>query len=316
MQMGLVEGDLERDQLAAGVDLQAPAGGRPEPHIPPLAERDRVQVTAQMGCQQVLPGGDDGHASRGQLGDQLGLRRRDRLDAPQKLQVNRADAHDHPHVGLGDASQLGDLPAPAHRHLQDQHLGALRCGQDLQRDPDLRVEVGPRGDGLAVRGQHGQQQVLGRRLAGRPGHADDLGPQLAPPRRGQAVEGVERIRSDEDHRIGLSGLCGLGVLGCGQDTPRAGGQGGPGKASSIHVLPRQPNEQRPRSRVPGVDRHPFRAAFGRTAAAPQRGSGGPGNASRAPASHLDRATLLSTSLATVTSSNGTLRPASNSWPCS
>ncbi len=60
-----------------------------------------------------------------QPGDQLGLRGGDRLERAEQLEVGGADVDDHPHVGLGDRGQLGDLAGAAHRHLQHQHLGLL-----------------------------------------------------------------------------------------------------------------------------------------------------------------------------------------------
>ena len=67
--------------------------------------------------------------------------RGDRLHRPEQLEVDRADRGDDADVGLGDRGQLGDLPRPAHAHLEHEHLGARRRAQDLQRQPDLRVEV-------------------------------------------------------------------------------------------------------------------------------------------------------------------------------
>ena len=123
-QMGLTEGDLQLDQLALGVDhhpgvLLARAGA-----VAAVAEGDRAHVGAQMRIQQALADGDDRGRAGAQAGDQLGLGRGDVLDRPQQLEVNRPDADDHADVGLGDRRQLGDLAGAPHRHLEHEHLGA------------------------------------------------------------------------------------------------------------------------------------------------------------------------------------------------
>ena len=51
---------------------------------------------------------------------------RDPLQRADLLDVHRADRRDHADVGLRDRGQLGDLPEPAHPHLQHEDLGARR----------------------------------------------------------------------------------------------------------------------------------------------------------------------------------------------
>src|SRR3712207_8942724 len=58
----------------------------------------------------------------------------------RSLKVHRADVRDDADVRLADRRELGDLPEAAHRELQHEHLRALRRGEELERQPDLRVE--------------------------------------------------------------------------------------------------------------------------------------------------------------------------------
>ncbi len=63
------------------------------------------------------------------------------LHRAEHLEVHRPDADDHGDVRLGDRGQLSDLTGAAHRHLEHQDLGLRRGGEDLERQPDLGVEV-------------------------------------------------------------------------------------------------------------------------------------------------------------------------------
>ena len=72
---------------------------------------------------------------------QLRLGARDALERAHLLEVDRPDVRDHADVGLADRGQLGDLAEAAHRQLQHEHLGARRRREQLERQPDLGVEV-------------------------------------------------------------------------------------------------------------------------------------------------------------------------------
>ena len=111
------------------------------------------QIVSQVALQQRLAHGNDRRRPRRKRLDQLGLGSRHRLDAPEQLEMHRANADDHPDVGLRHRRELGDLARPAHRHLEHEHLGAGGRAENLQRQPDLGVEVRARGDGPAVRRQ-------------------------------------------------------------------------------------------------------------------------------------------------------------------
>ena len=135
--------------------------------------------------------------------------------------MHRSDADDHSHVRLGDGGELGDLSGAAHRHLEHQRLGAGRRGEDLERQPDLGVVVGPRRDRPAVRREHRQQQVLGRGLAGRSGDPDHPRAQLPPPRGGKPVQRDQRVIGGEHHAARYLAR-GVRVLGGGEHSPGPG----------------------------------------------------------------------------------------------
>ena len=139
--LGRMCGDGER-QLEVVAQLGDVAAG---------PERDGVQVVAPVGVEQRLAGRQDRRGAGPQVGEQLGLRRRDRLERAEQLEVDRADVGDHADVGLGDRRQLGDLAGAAHRHLEHEHLGAGGRREDRQRQADLGVEVLRVGDDADVR---------------------------------------------------------------------------------------------------------------------------------------------------------------------
>ena len=86
---------------------------------PPGPKRSR-RGARQVRLQLAGLDRDDRGAVGRQRSEHLRLRRRDRLDRAEQLDVDRADVGDHRHVGLGDRRQLGDLARAPHRHLQHQ----------------------------------------------------------------------------------------------------------------------------------------------------------------------------------------------------
>ena len=121
--------------------------------------------------------------------------------------MDRPDADDDADVRLGDLREFGDLAASAHRHLQDEHLGAARGAEDLQREADLGVEVRAARDGAPVWRQDRLEEVLGRRLAGGAGDADDVGVDVPAPSGGELLEGLQGVRRCEDRFRWVLGVC-------------------------------------------------------------------------------------------------------------
>ena len=135
-----------------------------------------------------------------QGGDDLRLGLCDLLHGSEQLEVHRADARDHAHVGTGDRAQLGDLADAAHAHLADDDLGVLIDPRQRQREADLVVVPALGRDGPRVRAAEGGQDVLRRGLAGRAGDAHDPG---GAPRANRAAERrklFERILREKRRR--------------------------------------------------------------------------------------------------------------------
>ena len=238
-------------QLEAGeVPVVDPAAG---------AEGDGLDVASDVGREQRLPEREHGGAAGRERGDERGLLGGDRLHRAHLLEVDGAQGGDDPHLGLGDPGELGDLPAPAHAHLEHEHLGADGRAEDRQRQPDLGVEVALVGDDAELLAEHRAQEILGRRLADAAGDADDRAGQGAAPVAGQALQRVERVVRREDHGV----VGGLGVAGADEHAPGAGGERLLGEGSAVGVLAGQPDEEVAGADRAGVDRHAARHAVAR-----------------------------------------------------
>jgi hypothetical protein len=88
--------------------------------------------------------------------------------------VGRADVEHHPDPGRGDLGEVGDVSDAASPHLHDEEARVGGHPADGERDADLGVVGADRGHGRPGRGEDRAEEVLGARLAGRPGDADDL----------------------------------------------------------------------------------------------------------------------------------------------
>ena len=198
-------------------------------------------------------------------------------------------------------------PKPAHAHLQHEHLGALLRRQHRQRQPDLGVEVRRIGRHAAPGSDQRGDQLLGRGLADRAGDADHRGVQRAPPRGRQPLQRQQRIVGHEHGTAGEPG----GVRRRDDHAPRARGQRVRREPAPVHALADQPDEQIAGLDRARVDRGPHRTAGGVNQ---QRRPRRLGHLRRAPRDH--EASPAIASRATAESSNGSLRPFSNSCPCS
>ena len=186
------------------------------------AEADQLKIVAQIGVERRLAGRDHGRRTRREGREQLGLGGGDRLDRPEQLEVGRPDVDDHPDLRLTDRREQGDLAGAAHRQLEHERLGPGGGPEDRQRQPDLGVVVARAGHRFQHRSENPGEDVLGRRLAGRPGDRDDAGPratELPPPGQREGLESGQRVVDRQDD----AARC---VRGCGG---RAGGGGGGGR---------------------------------------------------------------------------------------
>ena len=276
-----------------------------------------VRSSRRCGSSSGSPAGTTAVAPGAQVGDQLGLGGGDRLQRAEQLQVRRADVDDHADVRLRDRRQLGDLPSAAHPHLQHQRLRAGRRGEQLQRQPDLGVEVAAADERAAVRLQERGEDVLRGGLAGRAGDRDRLRAQLAAPGAREPLERCQRVLGGEHRACALSEL--LRMLRRDEHAPGA--------------RPRAPARRSGRRRAsrPGRPTNRSPATTARESIATRAGppaSAAPGAARRAPAASATccgvhdliarplRPSARSASRATVTSSNGSFSPPASSWPCS
>src|SRR6185437_14213535 len=221
--------------------------------------------------------------------------------------------HDHPDVRLGDLYELVDLALASHRHLEDDRLGAGLSLEQRQRQPDLRVPVLAVGVRLEPRREQRLQDVLRRGLAGRPGHADHRAGEVAPPGARQPLHRLQRVVR-LDHEAAPAELARAPRPDHG--APGAGFQGGGGELAAVRRLPHQAHEEIAGARVAAVDHRPART--GHIGIADQEGGARaachPGGVllDHAPTPSAER----SASRVTVTSSNGSFLPPSNSCPCS
>ena len=278
------------------------------------AERDRLERRRDVGLERLGIGRDHRASLVAEAGEDLGLGLRDRLERAEQLEMDGADVGDRGDIGLGDLAELGDLPEAPHRHLEHERLGLGRRREDRQRQPDLGVEV--LGAGVDARGQQRSGDVLDRRLAGRSGDPHHLAVELAAPLAGQALKGEQRIRRRE--YPGAAGIE-LSHAPARRLRPRRRPRWPAAANSPPSLLPAgEPEEQIARPHEPRIDlglHGPAIAALG--------GDVGPNSFSDPLGRELDHvrapgadARARSCSEATSRSSNGILRPCSNSWPCS
>ena len=110
---------------------------------------------------------------RGQCRDRLGVGARHVLDGPDQLEVLGADRRHEGDVGPRDSAELTDLSDPSHPHLGHEHARVALEPADGERQPDLVVlaRFGP--DRRRHHGAQRGQDVLRRRLPGRPDDGDD-----------------------------------------------------------------------------------------------------------------------------------------------
>ena len=231
--------ELELEVVRERVDVSA----GPEGH--------RAHAHGHAGPDEVVVGGDDGGAPAPQPAQERRLLVGDRVDRAELLEVDGADVRHEPDVGLGDPRELGDLPRAAHRHLEDERLGALRRGQDRQRQPDLGVPVARGRHDAAVEREHRRQDVLRRRLPGRARDADHGAAQVAAPGPRERRERRERVGRGDDRaarlRVGPADER-LGVLVVHQDAPGARLQRAEREAPAVGVLARAGRRRGPPAR--------------------------------------------------------------------
>ena len=325
--VGLARGQLELDASPARLDLGAAARRRPAAARRRPGPKVQVSRSSRAGAASSSGSlaGTTQAAPGAQVADQLGLGRRHALDRAEQLEVHRA-------------RRSRSRPRRARRSRPARRSGPRRASPS--RAPAPRCRARPRGSSAAgrsrcsgSRGWRGSrscgreqrgEDVLGRGLAGRAGDADHLGAQLAPPGARQRVQRGERV-VDGDHRGAAAGEC----------RPRRRPPRPRRACSRRRARPRRRRRARaaansppsalapgrPTNRSPGLDLarvdHRARAARRARVAGRQLAAGGRGQPRGGPVDHARAPAVRAAPRApTVTSSNGSLRPPSNSWPCS
>src|SRR3954452_9713129 len=107
----------------------------------------------------------DGNPGGGKGVDQLFLSVRYTCDGIEKLQVNRSHDCHYTDVRPGNLRQLCDFACVIHSHLTDVNVCLGLNAQQLQRQPDVVVEVSLGLQDLVLRRQHLGDRFLGSGLA-------------------------------------------------------------------------------------------------------------------------------------------------------
>ena len=250
----------------AGVDDQRLGDALLDPRSRPPRRRRRGRSGAGRGaaprCGSSSPAstGTTAVPSRGQRREHLGLRRGDRLDRAEQLDVDRADVGDHrrPRARRSPpARRSGPAPRIAISSTSSSvPVGRLEHGQ---RQPDLGVEV--LAVGVDPPGQQRPGDVLDRGLADRAGDADDPGAERAAPGAGQRLQRRQRVLDREDPARPRSRPGRRATRRPTDDAPGAGRRSPPAANSPPSTRsPRRPKKRSPAAGRAGVDRRPPRRA--------------------------------------------------------
>ncbi len=171
------DGQLEGEPLPEDLDLnlrtdRAGAKGL-QAHVSSRSEPKHSKTSSNEGLEQRLVARHHCCTAKGKSLDQLRLGAGDVLERSEELEVHRPDARDHSDVGPGDRAKLGDLPEPAHPHLQDDHLCVGFDPAQRQRQADLVVLTPFSHHGRSVRATERAENVFRRRLPDRARDCDN-----------------------------------------------------------------------------------------------------------------------------------------------
>ena len=121
----------------------------------------------------------DGDAGRRQRGDELALGAGNTVEVAEVLDVGHGDAGHDADLGPGHPGQPLDVAHATGAHLEHHPLRIVGSVEQRQGQAELVVEGALAGRGREGPGQAGTEEVLGGRLADRPGdpdHAVDAAP--------------------------------------------------------------------------------------------------------------------------------------------
>lgn len=174
--------------LASPIELADPVGLGLEA----FARQGNPQYPAAPdGCQAAVEQGVTGwnhHQALGVEGrSDLALGLGDGLAAAQSADVGRTHIGNHGQIGFAAAAEPLDFAQAPHAHLHHHRPVLARRLEQGQGDADVVVLValaGPHGPGG---GEHGAEQFPGGGFAGRTGHRQHWGGQLAAPEQAQLL---------------------------------------------------------------------------------------------------------------------------------
>ncbi len=158
---GVADGEARDPVLAGDVRRVEPA----EDDVV-AAEMWLERVARAPARRQCPPAGSDSIASA--------LASATRSTRAEELEMLRADVGHDDEARLRDRAERCDLAEPAHPHLGDQDLRLGLEPADRERQADLVVQAPLGPDRRHVRRAERTEDVLRRRLPGRPDHRDDL----------------------------------------------------------------------------------------------------------------------------------------------
>ena len=191
----------------------------------------RAAIAATLGSSALSTATPPAAAGRERL-DQLALGLGHRVDRAELARVRAADVQHRADPRRRDPGEVGDVPDPARGHLKDQVPRRLVGAQHGQRQADLVVERALGRDGRPEALDDLGGEVLGGRLARRPGDADD-GRARQPAQDGprEHAEGEGDVGDDDDRRA--------------RPGQRPGGEDG---RRAARAPPRRRSRGRPRAR--------------------------------------------------------------------
>ncbi len=190
------------------LDAQARAAvvGGDQPHVRAVGSTKSDQLAAREPrlLQDTRVVGVGHRDARGaQRVEQLALGMRHSVERAAAFQVHRPDVGDQRHVGIGPRGEPRDLPEMVHAALDGGVAVLLAEAQQRERHAHLVVQVPFRLERGALCREHLGDQLLGRRLASRPGDAREAqAGQPAAPGRREPSQRAPGVGGGEERRAG------------------------------------------------------------------------------------------------------------------
>jgi len=124
------------------------------------------------------------------------------VERAEELGVRVRDRRDDRDGGPRERGQRGDLARMRAAELENDRLVFGRETQERQRKPPLVVEAAAGLQHVPASAQHARDELLGRRLAVRPGHRDDRNGEPRSVERRQHAEGARGVLDEDERYVG------------------------------------------------------------------------------------------------------------------